>query len=662
MKSIKTKLLIYFSALIVIVTVTAAAIVTEKSAQLLTKSSQDTISLLAEEGAKLTESRMKNLITQLSMIALDRKLVESDMDGKVALIKENLSKTDFLDIAVVQPDGTATYTDGSQSNLAERDYIKKAMNGIENISDVLISKVTGEPVIMVAVPIKDGNTVMGVLIGRKDGNTLSDITNDTGFGKKGYAYMINSSGQIIAHPDKELVIQQINPITAMEEDAGYKPFAEAIQSILNKDSEIIRYKYGGQSLLAAYQKIQGTDWYIAITADKDEILSAIPGLRIIVGIIVNLCLIIGLYLVYLIGSKLTKPIIAMTRMSEKLAALDITQNIDVALMNRKDEIGKLAKAMQSITLSLRNIIGELTDSALQVSSTAQQLTATSEQAATASEEVAKTVEDIARGASDQAQSTEAGSMQAISLGEIIEKNREQMYNMNRASDKVNEVVSSGLKDVERLLTITAENTVAAQEIHDIIQKTNESTALIGEASNVIATIAGQTNLLALNASIEASRAGEAGRGFAVVAAEIKKLAGQSAASTSYINGIVQELQENVARAVESIEKVNAISKEQSESVDSTKQKYEAIMEAMVHTDEAIEQLNVSEEAMTKAKNEIMDMLQTLSAIAEENAASTEEASSAMLEQSASMEEIARSSERLAALSVSLQDIIHRFKF
>jgi methyl-accepting chemotaxis protein len=110
-----------------------------------------------------------------------------------------------------------------------------------------------------------------------------------------------------------------------------------------------------------------------------------------------------------------------------------------------------------------------------------------------------------------------------------------------------------------------------------------------------------------------------------------------------------------------MERINEISKEQSHSVGSTKLKYESIKGAMEDSVEAINQLNASEDEMTKSKNGILDMLQTLSAIAEENAASTEEASSAMVEQSASMDDIAKSSERLASLAGNLQQIIMKFK-
>jgi methyl-accepting chemotaxis protein len=365
--------------------------------------------------------------------------------------------------------------------------------------------------------------------------------------------------------------------------------------------------------------------------------------------------------IYWGADRITKPTIVLSKISNHIANLDLTVDISEKLQKKKDENGILARSMQEIMLNLRKIIGEVTDSALQVSSTAQELTATAEQSATAADEVSRTVEEIAKGASEQAANTETGSHQAIRLGEYIEMNREFMFNMNKASDKVNTVVNDGIQEVAILTKITNDNNQATKEIYDIILKTNESTEQISEASNVIASIADQTNLLALNASIEAARAGELGKGFAVVASEIKKLAGQSADSTSYIDGIVKELQENVAKAVMSMERINEISQEQSRSVGNTKIKYESIKGAMEDSVEAINQLNASEVEMTKAKNEILDMLQTLSAIAEENAASTEEASSAMVEQSASMDDIAKSSERLASLASILQQIILRFK-
>jgi methyl-accepting chemotaxis protein len=243
----------------------------------------------------------------------------------------------------------------------------------------------------------------------------------------------------------------------------------------------------------------------------------------------------------------------------------------------------------------------------------------------------------------------------------MEKNRELMNNVVHATDRVTGVVKDGITDVNRLSEISEESNRATKEIYDVIMKTSKSTEQIEEACSVIEAIAEQTNLLALNASIEAARAGEFGKGFAVVALEIKKLAGQSADSTKYIDKVVRELQDNATKAVESMDKVKGITIEQVESVSGTRNKYQEIHSAMNEASEAIKLLSMYEKEMIQAKDGIMDMLQTLSAIAQENAASTEEASSAMLEQTASMEEIAKSSEGLAKLSISLQEIINRIK-
>lgn len=68
---------------------------------------------------------------------------------------------DFLALAVVSPDGTARYTDGTEANLGDRDYVIKAFEGEKAISDLIVSRVTGGIVVMYAVPIKSGDQVRG---------------------------------------------------------------------------------------------------------------------------------------------------------------------------------------------------------------------------------------------------------------------------------------------------------------------------------------------------------------------------------------------------------------------------------------------------------------------------------------------------------------------
>lgn len=199
-------------------------------------------------------------------------------------------------------------------------------------------------------------------------------------------------------------------------------------------------------------------------------------------------------------------------------------------------------------------------------------------------------------------------------------------NVNTAKETIASSQHSLSGSVQTVQALTQDMQLASQSISDVESHTEEINKII----DVIRSIAEQTNLLALNAAIEAARAGEQGRGFAVVADEVRSLASKTQASTEEINGMIQNLQAGVKKAVGVIESgadkaQNAMDETQS-SYDSLSMVVDNISDVANHITQvataAEEQSAVSEE-VSKNLTFIGDAATSLAELAKESDASSE---------------------------------------
>ena len=229
------------------------------------------------------------------------------------------------------------------------------------------------------------------------------------------------------------------------------------------------------------------------------------------------------------------------RALELLMEVDpVTQgDLTVQVKVQEDEIGTIGDSYNATIESLRKLVSQVKNAALQVSTTTS--------------EKDLSIKELSTGASAQTTEINAALKRIQDITDSIQAVAQNAKAAETAMYKATETVRAGDEAMNQ--------TVAGfQEIRDTVAATAKKVKRLGESSqkiskvvNVIGNFADQTNLLALNASIEAAHAGEEGRGFAVVADEVRSLARQSAEATAEIEALVAEIQSETNEVVAAME-------------------------------------------------------------------------------------------------------------
>ena len=231
--NLSKRIIVYVSLLVLLISAGLGVTALVFGDRIITAQAEEALLAQAEDGARLV-SEMVSLRLEVLQEVANRATVRGMVwDEQVRSLGTDIRRLGYLDFGIVTPDGNVRYiSDGTTTNLSDRDYIQRALAGERNISDVIVSRVTHEPVLMYAVPIVLGDQVQGALIARRDGNALSLITDTMGFGETGYAYAINRQGTVVAHSNRDYVIDQFAPIAQAQEDPEMIPLAATFGTII----------------------------------------------------------------------------------------------------------------------------------------------------------------------------------------------------------------------------------------------------------------------------------------------------------------------------------------------------------------------------------------------------------------------------------------------
>ena len=468
-----------------------------------------------------------------------------------------------------------------------------------------------------------------------------------------YAYIVSSDGTMLYHPTAEKIGKSV-------ENAVIKDVVSELKNGQKPDNKVVTYDFNGVNKYAAYNISKDQSKIVVISADESEVLQPVNNMMKLAVF----ALIVVVVIVSAIGIVITeialRPIIRVSQIVQKMADLDFSENENTEKMKkRKDETGVMTRSVALLREELVDLLEGIQKQSVQLFKTSANLDGDSDETQKMVEQVDRAVGDIATGATSQAQETQNATENVIAMGNMIEDTNAEAERLNGNAQQMKDSSDQAMQILKELNEINDRTKQSIEEVYTQTNITNESVQKIKEATVLIASIAEETNLLSLNASIEAARAGEQGKGFAVVASQIQKLAEQSNESASQIDEITNALISDSTKSVETIAQVRDIMNEQSEKMEKTDSMFRQVNTGVDHAMDSVNTITEKTELLNQSREKIIDVVQNLSAIAEENAASSQETSASITQVNTVVTDISDNASGLKDIAYHLENDVKR---
>ena len=436
------------------------------------------------------------------------------------------------------------------------------------------SPVSGEITLGVGSIVTDfTNNTIGYLVSTIKGSVI----HDNYFSK----VKLGRTGRIVAVNENFIVTMDMDPANIN------KPAPAEYKNIFNNalDEGPYSYKNGNILRMGYYKKMDVQPWIVTYAMNEDEIFEQIRTTVLISILVAVLSIIVLVIFMFMYARRITKPLRIVVEEAKEIEEGRLVMH--GRKVNRKDEIGELARSFHNMKYKLIDII---------------------ETSLNESNRMAQAANSLATGNKDLAEKAESTAGNLEETGSFMEEIAAAITVSINNSVKGNEMMNDCKIAIENAASVVEETVKSISEV-------NADSEKIKNIIKVIEGIAFQTNILALNAAVEAARAGDQGKGFAVVASEVRSLAQSSQDSAKDITELINQVYEKINKANNIVGSQEQLFLGIKEQIEETADTIRAITEAAVEQKEGVSQVN-------RAVEEMDNLTQENAALVEESTASS----------------------------------------